>query len=149
MGQAKTLSGGCLCGAVRFTATPENHNYTACHCDMCTKASGGSAYLSLHCPNEAVQIEGDAKIGIYSSSDWAERHFCKNCGTPLFYKFKKTGEYGISVGLFDDSEDFEMVMQYFIDTKPAHYSFANETKKMTRAEVFAAFAPSSDGGDNV
>ena len=148
MGEANKLSGGCLCGAVRFTASPETHNYTACHCDMCTKVSGGTAYLSLHCGPD-VEIEDDTQIGIYSSSHWAERHFCKNCGTPLFYKFKKTGEHGISVGVFDNSDDFEMVTQYFTDTKPAHYSFSNETKNMTRAEVFAAFAPSNDGGKNV
>jgi len=35
------MSGGCLCGAVRFTATPENRNVGACHCGMCRRWSAG------------------------------------------------------------------------------------------------------------
>ena len=33
--------------------------------------------------------------------------------------------------------------QVFIDEKPDYYSFANETKNMTGAEIFAQFVPPS------
>ena len=42
------------------------------------------------------------------------------------------------VGALENSDDLQFGTQIFIDSKPAHYAFANETKTMTGAEVFAA-----------
>ena len=44
----KSMSGGCLCGAVRFTAAPANHEVGACHCSMCRKWTAGP-FLVLDC----------------------------------------------------------------------------------------------------
>ena len=50
------------------------------------------------------------------------------------------GNTFMSVETFDDREGFTFTMQIFTDEKPAYYEFANKTKTMTGAEVFAAFA---------
>lgn len=136
----KTLAGGCLCGAVRFTASPENHEYDACHCDMCRRWTAGP-FMSIHC-GSPLNIEDDAALGVYRSSEWAERYFCKQCGTSLYYKLVGKDHYGISVEAFDDNSDFQFVSQIFIDEKPAHYAFANDTKNKTGAEVFAEYSGS-------
>lgn len=133
----KTLSGGCLCGAVRFTATPESHEYGACHCDMCRRWTAGP-FMAIDCGG-TVNIEDDAALGVYRSSEWAERHFCKQCGTPLYYKLVGKDYYVVSIEAFDDNSDFQFVSQIFIDKKPAHYTFANDTKNKTGAEAFAEF----------
>ena len=49
----------------------------------------------------------------------------------------------MSVGLFEDDKMFVLDHQVFIDEKPTFYQFANKTKDMTGAEVFAKFAPQS------
>lgn len=91
-----------------------------------------------------LQIEGEDFISVYSSSAWAERGFCKSCGTHLFYRLKKGGFYNLPLGLLDTSENFRMRLQIFIDRKPKGYSFAEKTDCMTEAEVFAKFgAPPS------
>jgi len=90
---------------------------------------------------EKVSFEGEENIGRVSSSDWAERGFCKQCGSNLFYHIVGAGDYQISIGLLDDQSKLHLSLQVFIDDKPPFYEFANETKTMTGAEVVAAFAP--------
>ena len=129
----------CLCGAVSIRATAVNRKFYACHCDMCRKWSGSMA-LSVNCGSD-VSISGSENVTVFNSSEWAERGFCCRCGTHLFYRVKNTNQYIIPVGFFDDLKDIEFESQLFIDSKPAGYSFANETHNLTRAQVFAMYAP--------
>lgn len=80
--------GTCLCGNVSLSAKPKSRHVGACHCATCRKWGGGPL-LVVDC--EALTIEGDEHVGVYSSSDWAERGFCKACGTHLFYRLKEGG----------------------------------------------------------
>jgi hypothetical protein len=132
------LSGKCMCGAVNFTAVSEEATVTACHCDMCRRWSSGP-YLEVTC--QQVSFEGEDSIGKIRSSDWAERTFCKKCGSNLFYHIIDSSEYQISAGLIDDTTELQLALQVFTDSKPQFYEFSNKTKMMTSAEVFAEYAP--------
>lgn len=133
-------SGGCLCGAVRFTASPLDHNVGACHCSMCRRWSAGP-FLVRDC-GTTLRVADPSNLGAYRSSDWAERAFCKQCGTPLYYRLIERDMYFVSAEAFDDLTDYAFTSQIFIDEKPGYYDFANKTHNMTGAEVFAAVAPS-------
>jgi len=74
--------GQCLCGAVKFTAKNAENNIDAYHCGMCRKWGGGPLMV-VNCGSE-VAFEGKENISVYSSSDWAERGFCKKCGSHIF-----------------------------------------------------------------
>lgn len=102
--------------------------------------------MAIEC-DATLKFERDDDVGLYQSSEWGERGFCKKCGTPLFYKLRGKDYYIVSTEAFDDTQDFKFVQEIFIDEKPAHYAFANNTKKMTGAEVFAAFGASQDGSN--
>jgi hypothetical protein len=54
-------------------------------------------------------------------AEWAERGFCKNCGSHLFYKFKDKNHYFIPAGIFDRDDDMIFDMEVFIDEKPKYY----------------------------
>jgi hypothetical protein len=144
MGAAATSrrSGGCLCGAVRFTAAPRDHDLGACHCSMCRKWSAGP-FLALECGG-TVKVEDATNLGVYRSSEWAERCFCRQCGTVLFYRLVGKDFYAVSAESFDDRSGFAFTSQIFVDEKPSYYDFANKTKNMTGPEVFAAFAKASE-----
>lgn len=142
MASAQQQSGGCLCGAVRFTATPADREVGACHCSMCRRWSAGP-FLVRDC-GTSLKIEDQANLGVYRSSEWAERAFCKMCGTPLYYRLIDKDMYFVSAEAFDDLDDLAFTSQIFIDEKPAYYDFANKTHNMTGAEVLAQFAPSGD-----
>jgi len=132
------MKGQCLCGAVSLTS-PEAKEIGACHCGYCRKWGGGGPLFAVHCGKD-VQFHGAEQIAIYASSDWAERAFCKTCGTHLYYKLLATGEYFVPAGLFD-AADFELASQIYIDKKPAYYALANDTPMLTEQQVIDRYAP--------
>ncbi len=132
-----TATGKCLCEAVTVSFPLEEKVFDACHCSMCRKWSGGPG-LTVAGGLKPV-FTGQDFISTYSSSDWAERGFCKRCGTHLFYRLKKTGFCNFPLGLLDNNDQLHFHLQIFIDHKPGNYSFANETAQMTQAQVFAMY----------
>ena len=142
MSEQGVVNGSCLCDAVKLSTTSANKKVGACHCGMCRKW-GGSSLLVIEC-NSDLNFSSRENIGIYQSSDWAERGFCNKCGTHLFYRFKQNDLYYIPVGIFDNLEGLVFDHQIFIDKKPEFYSFANETKNLTEEETFAMFGSVAD-----
>lgn len=130
------MQGQCLCGAVTISAETNTH-VDACHCGMCRRWGGGPL-LAVSCGSN-VQIEGKENVSIYDSSEWAERGFCRHCGTHLFYRFKSADAYAVPAGLFQDQEQLALAEQIYIDSKPAYYAFANVTPLLTEAEVLRRF----------
>jgi len=130
-------SASCLCGTVSLAATPKSYHMLACHCETCRKWGGGP-FLAVECGGE-VRFEGAENISVYDSSEWAERGFCKQCGTHLFYRLKQGEMYAIPVGLFNEQKAWQMAEQVFIDSKPSYYSFAEKTRNLTGAENLAQF----------
>ena len=137
----KALNGRCLCGAVKFQATPQGAEMTVCHCVMCRRWSGGT-FTAIDCTG-ALKIEDASALGVYRSSEWGERCFCKQCGSSLFWRMQDGSHISVAAQAFDDPAQFAFTTEIFIDEKPANYAFANQTKKLTGAEVFEAFAPKS------
>jgi len=117
---------------------PANDEVGVCHCGMCRRWGGGP-FFAIHC-KEGVEFSGEENIARFASSDWAERGFCRECGTHLFYFLALNGEYAVLAGLFDDDKEFAIKEQIFIDRKPGFYSLANETRNLTEAEVMAQFS---------
>lgn len=142
----KALEGRCLCGAVKVrvpTGDPEGEVHVdVCHCNMCRKWSGGPMMV-IDCSND-VQFEGEESISVYQSSDWAERGFCKKCGTNLFYRLRDNSFCAVLADLFDQDDRKLLAKQVFIDEKPTYYSFSNETQNFTGEELFAQFAPPNE-----
>ena len=130
-------TGTCLCGAVTIKVESMDTDVGACHCTMCRKWGGGP-YMAVDC-KQAVSISGEEQVSVYSSSEWAERGFCANCGTHLFYKFKQTGQYMMTAGFMGVEDKLNLDHQIFVDEKPAYYDFSNKTVMMTGEEVFAHF----------
>lgn len=137
-----TKNGSCLCGKVQVTVSPQKKTFDACHCGMCRKWGGGPALMIDG--GKDISFKGQENITVFSSSDWAERAFCKSCGTHLYYHLKGSKFHAFPIGLFDGVSDFKFEVQIFIDSKPAHYEFLNKTEMMTEAQVLAKFgAPPS------
>ena len=137
-------SGSCLCGAVSYQLSAEPNEFGACHCDMCRKWSGG-IYLGLEVPRDGVEISGADSLTTYPSSPWAERAFCKTCGSSVYYRVTAPGPhegtYHFGVGTLDDAGGAALTGELFIDNKPKGYSFAEKTHQMTPQEVMEMFAP--------
>jgi len=138
MSESAEAVGKCLCGGVEIRASQLSRHLGACHCSMCRQWASGP-FFALD-GQQAVKISGEEMISRYASSEWAERAFCSQCGTHLFYRLKEANQHILSAGLFDLDDELEFDHQIFIDEKPSYYCFENKTKNMTGAEVFAAFS---------
>ncbi len=112
-------TGQCLCGVVTFEAKDVESHVHACHCPMCRRWNGGPA---LAVAVGSVTFAGEANIRRYRSSEWAERGFCKKCGSNLFY-FLMPNRFIIEAGLFNE-QDFKLESEIFCAGKPTWYEFA-------------------------
>ena len=133
----KLKSGGCLCGKVRFQATLNGLHFHVCHCDRCRKWNGGPAFGA---PANKLEFESADTPNTYSSSSHGERLFCASCGTQMAWRMKNGATAVIWLGALDDSDDLTFENELFFDSKPEHYDFANETLKLTGAEMRALYA---------
>ena len=126
-------TGRCLCGACTFTAEPYGTSQ-ACHCEQC-RVWGGGPYMAVPCKTASF----DGPVQRYQSSDFAERGFCKTCGTHLFFHLLGGERHGVPLGIFDDQTGLPFKAEIFIDEKPDFYAFEGARKCMTGAEFEEKF----------
>ncbi|NNU79390.1 GFA family protein [Halovulum dunhuangense] len=141
-------SGGCLCGAVRFTARDVPARFGVCHCPMCRRWTG-SALLAVTLPERNVRWTGAEHMAERQTTSFGRRGWCRECGSGLWFKVTADspykGEIDLPIGLFDDPDGFNMASEIYIDHKPDSYDFAGAGRKqLTRAECVAIF-PRLDG----
>jgi hypothetical protein len=133
MGMEDYMKGVCLCESVTIEASHAG-NFEACHCGICRRWGGGP-FLAVHCDSK-IAVTGNEFVKVFASSDWAERGFCGNCGTHLYYHLIPTDEYIVSLGIFQNDKGFNFKQQIFIDKKPDYYAFSNSTETLTERQVF-------------
>lgn len=101
------VTGGCLCGAVRFEAKQPPMEGYFCHCTLCQKAYGGLFSATLRFPGSSFGFtKGEPKY--YRATNFAKRGFCAECGTPLPFFFDATEDVWIKIGTLDHPEDWPM-----------------------------------------
>ena len=125
------LTGGCQCGAVRFALSVPPPKVSICHCRMCQKASG-APFASLADIEHEHFTWTRGKPASFQSSSIAERDFCADCGTGLFYVNSQMlpGIIDIQSATYDDP-----------DSVPAraHIQVAERIGWMTRAHELPVF----------
>ena len=136
-----TRTGRCLCGAVTYEAEIAHESLSVCHCETCRKLVGGP-FMAVDV--QSVTFAEGAPVGVYQSSEWATRSFCKECGGQLAWrsvdcKFQLVAAYSLDV-----PPAGPLAMQVFIDSKPDAYAFAGDSKTMTGAEIMAMAAASGE-----
>jgi hypothetical protein len=114
-----TLSGGCLCGHVRYTATPDHRDGYYCHCRMCQLAFGNTraAYLNLR----KSELSWQQAPAYYASSKIARRGFCPRCGTPLTFEFLDSERMDLAIGSLDDPSVMKPTTHFAIESRIANW----------------------------
>jgi GNAT superfamily N-acetyltransferase len=79
------LSGGCLCGAVRYRAVAAPRRVTHCHCGLCRRA-GGAPFVTWATFAAADLAVTQGVPAERRSSPRAVRSFCAACGTALTFR---------------------------------------------------------------
>ncbi|EME8858886.1 MULTISPECIES: GFA family protein [Enterobacter] len=116
----KVFSGGCLCGAVRFTAANGGNVHT-CSCDICQKHTGAQTVVWIEFPAENVQWTGPGgRPATWRSSDYSSRAFCPTCGSSIG-AIDDSPTVALFTGVFDDPDQPEFAPENhsFDDMMPA------------------------------
>ncbi|HKX10619.1 MAG TPA: GFA family protein [Stellaceae bacterium] len=131
-------TGGCQCGAVRYALYGEPHNVHICHCRMCQKAVGGPFTASA--PVKRVDFAWTRGTPAeFASSSLALRAYCRDCGTPLGFRYLDTEICSVSLGSLDRPQDLPPEIQYGVESRIGWLDQINALpRKVMESEMPAA-----------
>jgi hypothetical protein len=116
------ITGGCLCGSVRYEITDEPVGAGNCHCRTCQKAVGAAFLPALFIPFNALKITGTYKeyASISDRGNTVNRGFCPECGTMLFGRNSATDEIRpVNAATLDDPSIYQPHMNFWVsDAQP-------------------------------
>jgi hypothetical protein len=97
------LTGGCLCGGVRFEVTEPPVSASYCHCTRCQRRTGcGASAQARIVPGSLQLLAGRELVHTYEPADGFGKSFCSACGSGLWSVDPESGEpSGVRLGAFD------------------------------------------------
>lgn len=101
------ITGGCLCGSIRYLSEAEPALVAVCHCSTCQKNTGSAFSLNIGLPTSSVNVTGDS-LATFEDRTGASgkaffRAFCSRCGSPIYGRGEAySGITFIKAGTLDD-----------------------------------------------
>lgn len=129
------VTGSCLCGAVAFKIAGRLRDVVACHCGQCQRSHGHYGAYSRSATDDVAFTE-QRGLKWYRSSEHADRGFCAECGSSLFWRPLNGSHIAVAAGCLDNAPDLKLVGHIFCDDIPDYYSLNDDLPK---------FPGSSDG----
>jgi hypothetical protein len=114
------ITGGCLCGKVRYTAKAEPVFQGVCHCTDCQRQAGTAFSVVAAFAAPDVTITGEMKTyrGVGSSGNEVLRRFCGECGSPIVSEpATAPGMLFMKAGTFDDTSRVDPKVHIWCDSK--------------------------------
>ena len=111
------VTGGCLCGEIRYEADTAPYLVGYCHCKMCQKGVGNLfATAAFFKQADFRYIGGDLS---WYEAESADRGFCPKCGSPIVFQCKgsQVAHCAIWLGTLDYPGDFEPTAQWHLESK--------------------------------
>ena len=115
------ITGGCLCGALRYRADGEPLSQGLCHCRNCQRLSGAGHVGWLCFTEAAVSVEGEARAYAMTggSGATATRYSCPTCHSIVFGRAEvMPGRLNLYAGSLDDTAQFKPTMAIFVRSRP-------------------------------
>jgi len=134
------LTGGCLCGAVRYETTGETFKVLHCHCQSCRKHNGAAVVTLAGFKADQVRFSGDERK-IYQSSPGVGRAFCAKCGTPLTWEGDDRDRgpiFEFHISTFDNPDDLVPTLHAFDSERIPWFDIADD---LPRYEGLSANSP--------
>jgi hypothetical protein len=117
---AEPVSGNCLCGSVRYEVDQFARGVVGCHCEQCRKTSGHYV-AATKATHDNLRMISDKTLKWYRSSDIAERGFCSECGSNLFWQPGERATTSIFAGTIDGETGLKMTSQIHCESKGDYY----------------------------
>lgn len=132
---SETRSGGCLCGAVRYTIAWPPAGVMACHCTHCQKQSGSALSTIAMVQRDAVQLAGT--LTTYEdqgeSGGTVYRKFCGRCGSPVISDIPGfPAMLFVKTGTLDDTSGAAPGTHLWTDSAQAWFAFPADAQRIAR-----------------
>jgi hypothetical protein len=109
------LTGGCLCGGVRFEVVIEPESASYCHCTRCQRRTGTAASAQARVPAGGVRVtQGEELVRAFAPPDGWPKSFCSVCGSALWSEHPETGVRGVRLGTFDSDPGIRPQWHQFV-----------------------------------
>ena len=133
------LTGGCLCGSVRFEIDGVLGPITCCHCSRCRRASG-SAYVAAAAVDEGCfrVTEGRDLVSEFESSPHNRRAFCTRCGSQLWGRHDEFPVVRVRAGGLDDDPGGRIAAHFMMGSRAEWLEMGDEA-----VEEFSELPPIS------
>jgi hypothetical protein len=110
------LTGGCLCGGVRYEIGEPLVSASYCHCKRCQRRTGTAAAVSARIAPGSLQIvEGQELVRCWQPDDGFAKCFCSRCGGALWSRSPDDPErISVRLGTFDDDPGVRPSYRQFV-----------------------------------
>jgi hypothetical protein len=137
--QPTAVTGGCLCGEIRYVAQVFLKSGYVCHCQICQKSTGQPAEIGIPIKAGTLKfVTGEPKF--YVSSKLGRRGFCGQCGSRMVWQALDPDNdwlTSINVGSLDHPAEALAKCHIFIDRQLLWFDLNDSLPKYTAAEVEA------------
>ncbi|MGI9235114.1 MAG: GFA family protein [Woeseiaceae bacterium] len=120
MAPTTSTTGSCLCGAVRYAVLGPLRPVIYCHCEQCRKTSGHFVAASA-CASDDLTLTEAGGLRWYDSSPEAQRGFCSDCGSSLFWRPVSGGHVSIMAGTIDVPTGIKAIAHIYVDSSSDYY----------------------------
>ena len=113
------ITGGCLCGAVRYEIRGSFLRASHCHCSRCRRHSGAAVCTQGRVKQEDFSlVSGAGLVRSYRPGTGAVKAFCSICGSSLFGGDWPAGpEVSIRLGSVDGDPGIRPQYHTFVGSK--------------------------------
>lgn len=117
-----TMTGSCLCGAVRYEIDSAPALTGVCHCKNCQRQAGSAFSTLAGVPAAEFHLTAGEPT-VYQDRDTESgnavgRYFCGQCGSPIYSALQAQPEMiYLKTGTLDDTTSFKPQFHVWCDSK--------------------------------
>jgi hypothetical protein len=131
-GDDTSHTGSCLCGAVKYRIEGRLRDVVNCHCRQCRRFHGHFAAYTAALRGEVTIEDDHHQLKWYRSSQKAQRGFCGQCGSSLFWDEHGAELLRIAAGTLDQPTGLRTVAHIYTADKTDYYALADDLDKRPR-----------------
>jgi hypothetical protein len=125
-GNAASLTGGCLCGGVRYRIDGDCRDIICCHCENCRRTHGHVAAYTALDQSALTLISAHTLQWFHDASPDTYRGFCNRCGASLFWDARDDGKrISVAAGSLDDSGSLHTIGHVFVAEAGSYYEISD------------------------
>lgn len=131
------ITGGCLCGGVRYSVHGPLRDIIACHCEQCRRSSGHFVAATA-CHRKYFNLQQQESLRWYSAVPGYRRGFCDRCGSSLFFEESGKDRVSIAAGSLDEPQGLRIAAHIFTAEAGDYYTIDPATPASPTGEHHVA-----------